>query len=400
METRLCGRAAERRALLDALEGALGDARAGLVTVVGPPGAGRSRLLADFVRGLSVQSDLYVAMAAQCSPLTRDQGYGLIAALLRRWFRIHEGDSVAAARERLAFGLRWFENAQAAGATGGLLGEAPDGDGGGDTDKGPLDVDDDGEGGELDDCLDRLAELVTGVVPRPPGDSVPRDDSALAARARTAAAVAQLLSALAARAPLVLVCDDVHWADEASLELLDDLVGRLGDVPVLLACSARPELFERRPQWGEGAPWTQRIDLGPLPRRTIEEMVRDRLQRVADLDPEVVRVLAERAEGNPLTLVECLHLLVEAGIVETSGAAWHVHADRLGALELPATVQGLVQARLDRLDEGTRGVVGRAAVVGRSFWEGALEALVDSWRREAEAERAPPPANTDPSWSS
>jgi tetratricopeptide (TPR) repeat protein len=196
---------------------------------------------------------------------------------------------------------------------------------------------------------------------------------------------------VATRVPIVIVCDDVQWADDASLDLLDELVPRLSEMPVLVVCGARPELYERRPLWGEGAAWHERIDLGPLPRRQVEEMIRDRLQRVPGLSAELTRMLAERAEGNPLTLVESLHLLVDAGVIEPhERAPWVVHAERLGALALPATVQGIVQARLDRLEVDARGLLARATVVGKTFWQGALDALVDRWRVDAAHDEAAP----------
>jgi len=101
--------------------------------------------------------------------------------------------------------------------------------------------------------------------------------------------------------------------------------------------------------------------------------VRDRLRQVADLSAEVVQRLADHADGNALTLVETLHLLVDAGAIDvTDPERWQLHGDRMGELTLPTTVHGIVQARLDRLDEPERLLLARASVVGRTFWDGVL----------------------------
>ena len=136
------------------------------------------------------------------------------------------------------------------------------------------------------------------------------------------------------------------------------------------------ELFERRPHWGEDREGHVRVDLSPLPRRHIEEMIRDRLQAVPQISPELVRLISDRAEGYPRIAAETLHLLVDTGVIEIyPDKPWKVHDERMGELSLPTTVQGIVQERIDRLDPDSRVVLVRAAVIGRCFWQGALEHL-------------------------
>ncbi|MCC6553321.1 MAG: AAA family ATPase, partial [Polyangiaceae bacterium] len=206
------------------------------------------------------------------------------------------------------------------------------------------------------------------------------------AKLRILGAMFRLVAFALERAPIVILCDDIQWADDASLDLIDDLVARAESLPLCVVCAARPEQDERRrPSRGEP------IDVLPLARRHVEEMIRDRLRRVRGLDPELVRLLADRAEGNPRTLEESLQLLVDAGVIDTTGEAWSVREAELGALSLPATGQGLVQARLDRLDPEARSVVALASVIGRTFWEGAVERL----RQAAPQTRSP--RSNDPS---
>jgi predicted ATPase len=174
---------------------------------------------------------------------------------------------------------------------------------------------------------------------------------------------------------MMIVCDDVQWADDATLDLLDELVVRGEGLPLCVVCAARPDLYERRPRWGAERETCVRIEVVPLGGQHVEEMIRDRLRRVPELKPELLHLLAERAEGNPRTLEETLHLLVDAGVIDTHGDTWRVHEAELGTLTLPAAVQGLIQARLDRLDADARSALAQAAVVGRTFWEGAVERL-------------------------
>src|SRR5262249_36272289 len=159
---------------------------------------------------------------------------------------------------------------------------------------------------------------------------------------------------------------------------------------VLVVCAARPELYERRPHWDDEKALHRRVELPPLERRHVEVMIRDRLQRVpaSGLSTDFVRAVVEQAEGNPYILDETLRLLVDEGGITPGrdGGPWAVRGAGLGALKLPGTVKGIVQARLDRLDRPARVFLELAAVVGKTFWEGAVEAL----RRAQEADPQPP----------
>jgi tetratricopeptide (TPR) repeat protein len=373
-ETRLVGRGAEMQRVLDEIEGALSEREPRLLTLVGPPGVGRSRLLAEIAREWDKRAAPCHLMAAQASPLTTRASYRLCASLLASRFHLHDDDPVDVIRRKLGRRLRGAEPSLFPTRSG-APDEAPSaGAGAGPESAPPVSL-------QGDDDLVRIAAELTPLLGATPAttqtpDSLAPDEGWSHAKNRIAAAVARLLGAAAAHAPVILLCDDIHWADDASLDLLDELVLRLGDAPVAVVCAARPELYDRRPHWGEGRASYRRIDVGPLERRHVEEMARDRLRNVPDLPPEVVRLLAERAEGNALTLEESLHLLVEAGVVDrTDPSRWRVHGDRLQALALPPTMHGIVQARLDRLDPDERTALAAASVIGRTFWEGAVEHL-------------------------
>jgi len=358
LPTKLVGRGSETSGLTDLFdavaaeplsETVASEQRAQLVTLVGPPGVGRSRLLAELARGLGEGA---LVVLAQCSPLSESTSYALAAAVLRAAFHLAEDDPPAEVERKLRRGVRVLCERSPAEGQPSLEG--------------------------LDEVAGAIASIVGAHASAPTMsmESLVPDEEKSFSKHRVAAAFARLLGFAAERQPVVLLCDDAQWADDASLDLLDDLVVRLGRARLLVAIAARPLLYERRPHWGEGKQSHVRLEVGPLSRRHIEEMARDRLRKVRDLSSQVVRTLVDRAEGSALTLVETLHLLVDAGVIDARDPeAWIVHEERLTALALPATVQGIVQARLDRLEPDERAVLGQASVVGRTFWEGAVERL-------------------------
>ncbi|KYF86908.1 protein kinase, partial [Sorangium cellulosum] len=363
VDTRLVGRAAEMQRLTDALETTLSERRACIVTLVGPPGVGRSRVLAGlFASVILRREEDFVVMVAQSSPLLRSTSYGLIASMIRRRFGIAETDAPGVVMGKLRRGMRWLRM-RGAQRTGGEEGEREGARG---QETSPRHAFTEGiEPADLEDALRQVAAILGA---RSADETAPMglDEAGNPARQRIFAAIARLLRFVADAAPIVILCDDIQWADGASLDLIDELLVRAEDLPVLAVCAARPELLERLPAWGQGKAGHLRVDLAPLARRHMEEMVRDWLRRVPGLSPSVVRTLADRAEGHPLTLAETLHLLVDAGVIEPRGEEpWVLREEQLGELELalPTTVQGIVQARLDRLEAEPRSMLAQAAVV-------------------------------------
>jgi class 3 adenylate cyclase/tetratricopeptide (TPR) repeat protein len=378
LDTKLVGRGAERQRLLDALDALVQERRAAHITLVGPPGVGRSRMLSEIVSSMAALGPIFILSAGQGSALAMSTTYGLAAALIRDRFRIPEGAPPEVILRRLRRGVRWLrarigraergaERPPVSDALRAPSAAAP-------------------SSHDLDDALIQIAGLLDTQKASPaPGRWITPDLDGSAMKNRLVAAVASLVRFAAGLAPVVVLCDDAQWVDDASLDLLDEIVFRVEDLPVLVVCAARPDLHERRPHWGEGKATHRRVDLAPLEHRHIEEMIRDRLRRARYLSPGFVRSVAERAEGNPFILDETLRFLMDAGVIEApgDGGPWIVHELGLGALTLPTTVQGIVQARLDRLDPPARAFLARAAVVGKTFWESAVEHLLRSGRGRA-----------------
>ncbi|MBK8257051.1 MAG: AAA family ATPase [Polyangiaceae bacterium] len=354
--TQLVGRSKELSTILEAYETVQAEKRSRLVTITATPGAGRSRLIAELSARLSEQYPGTVLVHAQASSLGQETSYGFAVSVLRRRFALHDDDD----KDQVLSKFRAFAR---------LMRVKSAHEHGQDLKWVDRDL--------LDDALEQVANLVASETNQTRmGRSMLLQENSVHAKHRLSAAIAQLSDLVRKDGPLVLLLDDIHWADDASLDLLAYLVERHSSGGLLVVATARPELFERRSRWGEGSEIFERHNLGPLSRRHIEEMVRERLRRVPDLPNEFVQHLVDRADNNPLILNETLHLLVDAGVIcPSESGAWLLVEERLGELTLPPTIQGVMQARLDRLDPDAHDLLAHAAVIGKIFWEGALNRL-------------------------
>jgi class 3 adenylate cyclase len=304
LDAPLIGRERELALMRDAFDRAVAGRSSELVTLVGPAGIGKSRLAEDF--GASLAGEAKV-VAGRCL----SYGEGLTFWPLRA---IVEG-LVGSADEESS------EQAQARMAR--LL--------------------------EDDDDTATIVERVAGAL----GQS-----EAAAYPAETFWAVRKLLEAAAREQPLVILFEDIHWAEPTFLELIEDLAGKTEGVPILIVAAARTDLFDVRPDFGGAVAAATKLELHPLgaehSRTLIEQLVGD-AGAAADLPDRVFAA----AQGNPLFVEELVRMLLEER-----------HAD------VPPTIHALLAARLDRLEPAERAVVEAAAVVGRSFSGGAVLELV------------------------
>ena len=300
-----------------------------LATVFGQAGVGKTRLLREFERTLEARDPPVSTRRGRCLSFGSSVVYWPLSEMLRAECEIVDGDPMEVAWGKLVTRL------------GSLL--AGDGD---------------------QDLLARriapLARLLGIELAEMPAPADGED--AHSARDAFFGAVRFYLEALAQGEPLVIAWEDIHWADEGMLDLIEYLSQWLR-APVLQVCLARDELLERRPGWSASRRTTTSLFLDPLTPADTRELIAG-LLRDAGAKAEVLDVLAERAEGNPLFAEEMVQRLAEEG---SSKAA-----------ELPDTVQGLLAARLDSLAPLERHLVAHAAVVGRIFWEGALAPVAEA----------------------
>ena len=298
----LVGREHELQLLHNLYERALDLRRAHLATVYGEPGVGKSRLVTEFTDGV----ERATVLTGRALPYGEGVAFWPIASMVKASAGITDDDPAAEAFEKLRRCCESDAVADLLGVALGVLGAA----------------DDPSAGEELQWATLRWAEE------------------------------------LAAGQPLILVFEDVQWADERLLDVIEHLARSLRSVPVLLVCLARFELLDRRPAWSGGNTRAVAIELGPLDERESGELA----DALLPTDAGTRALLLAKAEGNPLFLEETAQALRDC-------------ADDTTALEVPDTVQALIAARIDRLRPAEKRVLQRAAVVGRVFWRGALEHL-------------------------
>lgn len=327
----LVGRGAELAQLQGLVERVVHRRGPHLATVIGEAGVGKSRLLAEFEQELASAQSPPLIRRGRCLPYGSSIAYWPLGEVIRAECAIVDGDPPATAWKKLTLRL------------GELLDDSQNELGGSSPSKVAL--------------IGRLLGIEA------PGEP-PAFEEQDAQRAREAffAAVRSCFEGLARERPLVLVWEDIHWADEGMLDLIEHLV-RWARASVLQICLAREELLQRRGDWGGVRRDATTVFLEPLGKLHTRELISS-LLAVEEPSESVIETVAARAEGNPLFAEEMVRRLSEE-----EGAS---------AAELPATVQALLAARLDSLEPFQRRVLAHAAVVGRTFWEGALAPVVQA----------------------
>ncbi|HEY4179877.1 MAG TPA: tetratricopeptide repeat protein [Kofleriaceae bacterium] len=190
----------------------------------------------------------------------------------------------------------------------------------------------------------------------------------------------------AAATPLVIVLDDMQWADGETLSLVKDLANGLGGSRVVLIAAARPEMLVHATGWGEGAIDHERIDLRNLESDVAEQMFRNLLSRVAEIPEDTAELAIEMTGGNPAFLEQLVRLFLDNGTIDARGAVWRLDPDKAAETELPISIEEAIEARIAALENDERELLEKAAVFGNVFWVSAVIALT---RLEQ-----PPPANT------
>jgi predicted ATPase len=302
----LIGRESELELLTNTFDRTVRDRRAHLFTVYGEAGVGKSRLAREFVDGLEGAT----VLVGRCLPYGEGITYWPLAEMVKTVAGISDDDPIEEAFEKLKACCE-------------------------------------------DEAVADLLGLASGVLEALEGDRSPQE-IAWAARA--------FVEKLAETQPVVLAFEDIHWAEEPLLELVEHLADWVR-APLLLLCLARAELLDIHPGWGGGRVRATAIELEALGRSESERLVEALLaDEKGAVDPEVRVALLEKTEGNPLFVEETIRMMLERG--------------GQGTVErIPDSLQALIGARIDRLPASQRSLLRRAAVIGRVFWAGALEHL-------------------------
>jgi class 3 adenylate cyclase/tetratricopeptide (TPR) repeat protein len=310
----LVGRTRELGVIVDAFERARSEREPQLVTLVGVPGIGKSRLVGAFFSHLEEHPDLVWWRQGRALPYGEGVSFWAVAEMVKAQAGVEENDppDVCAAKLRASVERLVADEAEREWVT------------------------------------DHLLPLV-GVEHRGDGESAP--------------AWRAYFESLAERRPLVMVFEDMHWADDGLLDFIDHLVDWATGVPILVIATARPELLDRRQAWGGGKLNVSTIALTPLSDEEAAQIIHGVLDQAA-LPAETQRALLERAGGNPLYAEQFARLYTERGSADD--------------LPLPETVQGLIAARLDGLSADEKRIVQDASIYGKVFWAGAVDADEDT----------------------
>ncbi len=371
----LVGRDSELSRLQEAFEAAREQKGLRSIILTGEAGMGKSRLVHEFLNRLDRRGQPYILLRGRGDWQLNRLPYALLRELLAFRLKVHDGDSAAIAREKLQKGVEEYlgpEGIETAHWIGHLTGW--------DFNQSPY-------------LANRL-------------------DDPRRARQLAFQALNRYLFAVARRTPLVILADDLQWADEGSLDWLDFLARSDPGGSVLALGLARPVLFDRRPNWGERWPGHDRVKLLPLAEResailaglllrgALSFPVTRPVSHEAPTTPRrpgqtgplgdplgaviagPVEKIVERAGGNPFFLEELAQAFLEADVFQPTGAgpfepAWRVDTARLETGLLPVSLVEVLQARLDELPPGERAVAQRAAVIGPVFWESAVRALLE-----------------------
>jgi class 3 adenylate cyclase len=324
--TPMVDREHERGLLVTTLHRMLRDNTPQLVTIFGPAGIGKSRILRELSRHAArIPKTRITWRVGHCPPFGENVAYAALAEIVKAQLGILDTDDEPTTRRRLDSALKE------------LVSET--------------------EADRLSDALGPLVGL--------PATGLGQDETELAWR--------RFIHAMAAAKPTVLVFEDMHWADEKMLRLVEMLGHLGGGVPLMVVATARPELRERRPDWTSAVTGAVSVSLGPMNDAHIATLC-GLMVGHAVFPEESMAPLVELAGGNPLYAYEFVRMLVEQGELRPIGEQFTLSDAQRAAM--PQTVQAVIANRLDLLDPTDRSVLQAAAVVGTQFWPGAVAAAL------------------------
>jgi class 3 adenylate cyclase len=307
------GRDSELELLRATYRRAAAHAEPHLVTIVGEPGVGKSRLVGELWDALASEKPPPVHRTGRCLAYGAGITYRPLGDMVREHFELPEGVPAEEVSERLR--------------DRGILGLALG--------------------------LDVAPEL-----------------HPLDARERLHVAAVSFVEELASSRPTVLLVEDIHWAETDLLDLLERLVTDVR-APVMLVATARPEILELRPGWGAGKRNTTVLWLDPLSAEAVTQLLEKKLPSMPE---ELRELVVERAEGNPFFVEELVGELFDSGALVETEAGWAVGRD--ADVAVPDTVHAVLAARIDRLPETEKAALQAGSVIGRVFWRSPVLALV------------------------
>lgn len=338
LETRTIGREIELSKMQEALDSAMNSSQTHLISIVAEAGTGKSRLLYEFIRWLEEQHYSLNLFKGRATQEMAKSPYSLFRDVLATSFEIQDSDSAKVAREKLESGI--FANV--------------------------------GENQEANTYAPFIGHLMGYDYSNSPhlsgllGDARQIHDMAFQS-------TLQFFVHSTRQQAGVILLEDIHWADSGSLDLMEHILNNQPNLPLLIISLSRPDLFEKRTTWGHGRYQHVRLDLQPLSAHACRQLVAEILRNMPKIPSTLMDMIIEKAEGSPFYLEELIKALIDEGVILRDTDEWKVDTERLSDLKVPATLTGVLQARLDNLPPGDREVLQQASVVGRVFWNKILE---------------------------
>lgn len=338
VETHMVGREYELRTLQNTFFSAVAEDERSMLTIVGEPGLGKSRLLYEFENWIDLRPEKVRLFHGRARQETQQLPFGLLRDLFAFHWGVQEDDPLPEVWQK-------FEQGFGETAPHGLA-ERPD---------------------------QAYRAHFIGTLLGYDFHSSPAIQEVLGdarqIHERAILYLTEFFQAAAVQRPQVILLEDLHWADDSSLDFILRLALALRDRPALLIGTARPALYERRPSWMEGHDFHHRLDLQPLSKQDSRKLVEDVLQKVADLPAELRDLIVANADGNPFYVEELIKMLIEEGTIVKGEPSWQVFPERLAEVHVPQTLSGVLLARLDSLPGEERLLLQQASVAGRVFWD-------------------------------
>ena len=337
LETRMVGRKAELIALQEAYNNAIEGEQTQVITVVGEAGVGKSRLLYEFQSWLELLTDEVLFFQGTGRQETQSIPYSLLKDVFVFRFQIQESDDANEMHKKIENGFgEIFSMGDSAQMRAHIIAQ--------------LLGFDFSESFHLKDILDDPQQI----------------------HDRTLMYMVEYFQGISEQFPVVVFLEDIHWADDSSLDKLNRLARRIPEQRLLIIGLARQRLYERRPHWGEGLAYHRRLELQPLSKYDSNQLVMEIMRKAQQVPDSMQELVVKGAEGNPFYIEELIKMLVEGGVIITGEEQWLIQPDRLAEVQVPDTLTGVLQARLEGLPNEERTTLQQASVIGQTFWDDAV----------------------------
>jgi class 3 adenylate cyclase/tetratricopeptide (TPR) repeat protein len=359
IDTPLVGRDSELVQLKEALRLAIQARKTQVITVAGEAGVGKSRLITEFDNWVETLPQRIRYFRGRSSPSMQNLPYSLLRDMFSFSFQIYDSDPPQVVQEKIERGIGEFEFDSAETPSFPSESALPHSSALPETQMRAHFI------GHLLGFRFENSPYLRSALQDPRGF-----------RDRALMYLINYFKALVAVVPVILLLEDLHWADDASLDILKRIWEGLADEPLLLVCTTRPALYENYPEWGKEKEASSvgfaRIQLVPLSPHNSQHLVDEILKKVEDIPDFLRDLVVDRAEGNPFFIEELIKMLIEEQVILIQGEHWRVDLSNLAAERIPSTLVEVLQARLDGLSVEERVLLQRASVVGRIFWDDAI----------------------------